>query len=94
MDKSISISELTSYAQRRLTEIKIKQLEGELISLPEVRAAWAEIALNVKQMFLSLPGRVRFTLPHLTGKDQKVIDALVREMLDEVACMEPQPRLP
>jgi hypothetical protein len=32
-------------------------LEGKLISFPEVCAAWAEIALNVKQLFLSLPER-------------------------------------
>jgi phage terminase Nu1 subunit (DNA packaging protein) len=81
-------------AQRRLTEIKIKQLEGELISLPEVRAAWSEVALNVKQMFLSLPARARFLLSHLSGHDQKVLDQLVRDLLDEVALMDDEPRLP
>jgi phage terminase Nu1 subunit (DNA packaging protein) len=81
-------------AQRRLTEIKIKQLDGELISLPEIRAAWAEIALNVKQMFLSLPARARFRITHLTGEDQNILDEIVRDMLDEVAFMEPDPPLP
>jgi phage terminase Nu1 subunit (DNA packaging protein) len=80
-------------SQRRLTDIKIAQLEGELISLPEVRDAWAEIALAVRQLFLSLPARARFDLPHLTGEDQKALERLVHEMLTEVAT-EGRVRLP
>ena len=81
-------------SQRRLTDLKIAQLDGTLISLPEVRAAWAEVALHVKQMFLSLPARARFLLSHLSGRDQEVLDRLVRDMLDEVAFKADEPRLP
>ena len=41
-------------SQRHLTDFKIAQLEGKLISLPEVPAAWAELALNVKQLFRAI----------------------------------------
>ena len=81
-------------AQRRLTQLKIEQLEEQLITIPEVQAAWDEIGLNIKQMFLSFPARVRSLLPHLDGSDQEVLEQLVREMLTEVpVCNEP-PRLP
>jgi phage terminase Nu1 subunit (DNA packaging protein) len=72
-------------SQRRLTDIKIAQLEKTLISLDDVKAAWDEVALGVKQLFLSLPARARFDLPHLTGSDQKVLERLVRDMLSELA---------
>ena len=81
-------------AQRRLTQLKIEQLEEQLITIPEVQAAWDEIGLNIKQMFLSFPARVRSLLPHLDSGDQEVLEQLVREMLTEVpVCNEP-PRLP
>ena len=47
-------------SQRRLNELRIGKMEGELISLPEVKAAWDEIALGVRQLFMSLPARARF----------------------------------
>ena len=81
-------------AQRRLMQLKTKKLEEQLITLPEVQAAWDEIGLNIKQMFLSFPARARSRLPHLSGEDQEMLDKLVREMLTEVpVCNEP-PRLP
>jgi phage terminase Nu1 subunit (DNA packaging protein) len=67
-------------SQRRLNEIKIAQLEGNLISMPEVQAAWDDIALGVKQLFLAFPSRARFDLPHMSGADQKVLDRLARDM--------------
>lgn len=81
-------------AQRMYTLAKIDQLEKQLISMPEVQAAWEEIGQNLKEMFLSFPARVRSLLPHLDGKDQEVLDKLTREILTEVPfCNEP-PRLP
>jgi phage terminase Nu1 subunit (DNA packaging protein) len=62
-------------SQRRLNELRIAKMEGELISLPDVKAAWLVI----------VPARARFDLPHLTGEDQKALDRLAREMLTEVA---------
>jgi phage terminase Nu1 subunit (DNA packaging protein) len=73
------------HSQRRLNEIKIEQLEGRLISLPEVEAAWIELAISSRNLFMSLPARARFNLPHLTAEDQDCLDRLVREMLTEVA---------
>lgn len=72
-------------SQRELNELRIRQMKGELVSLPEVEAAWDEVALGVKQLFLSFPARARFDLPHLSGADQKVLEKLARDMLEELA---------
>ncbi len=72
-------------AQRDLTRLKLKQLGGELISLGEIEEAWDEVALVIKQLFLTYPARLRADLPHLTGKDQKVMDRVARDMLSEAA---------
>ena len=72
-------------AQAKLCEIKIKQLENQLISISEVEAAWDEVAATIKQLFLTFPARARADLPHLTGRDQKVLDGLARSMLTEAA---------
>lgn len=72
-------------AQTRLTELKIAQAEGRLVSIEEVEQAWSTIALAVKTTVLSLPGRARFDLPHLTGADQKVLQKLVRQALEELS---------
>jgi phage terminase Nu1 subunit (DNA packaging protein) len=80
-------------AQRRLTEIRAAKLSGELISLPDIEDAWREIGIATRQLFLSLPARARFDLPHLTGEDQKALERLVRDMLREVATEGPM-RIP
>lgn len=80
-------------AQRVFTELRTKQLAGELLSYNEIEAAWAEIATATKQLFLSVPSRARFDIPHLTGKDQKALERLVHDMLTEVA-FQGSPRLP
>lgn len=36
-------------SQRRLNDLRIARMEGELISLPEVEATWAEVALAIRQ---------------------------------------------
>jgi phage terminase Nu1 subunit (DNA packaging protein) len=76
---------LLKRSQRQAVEMKIAEAEGRLISMPEVEAVWTAVVLTVKQLFLSLPGRARFDIPHLTGHDQKVLTDLCREMLREAS---------
>ena len=81
-------------AQRRLTQLKTKQLEGHLITMTEIEAAWEEIGRILKEMFLSFPTRVLSLLPHLDEKEQEALEQLVRDMLSEVPCCNEPPRLP
>ena len=72
-------------AQRRMTEIRIARMEGEVVSKAELIDTWTALALQAKQLFLAFPGRARFDLPHLTGADQEVLMRLANDMLSELA---------
>ena len=72
-------------SQKRLTDLRIEQLQGNLVSMDEIQLAWDDVALGVKQLFLAFPSRARFDLPHLTGADQKVLEKLAHDMLTETA---------
>jgi phage terminase Nu1 subunit (DNA packaging protein) len=70
--------------QSELTQIKIDELQGRLISLPELEAAWSEIMMTVKQAFLSIATRARARMPHLTANDQIDLDGVVRDVMSEI----------
>ena len=69
----------------RLDEIRADMLEAKLISIPEVDVAWAEIMLRIRNAVLSIPGRMRFGLPHMTAFDQRVMADICRDVLEETA---------
>jgi len=80
-------------SQRRLNELRIAQVEGALINMEEIEEAWSAVVNSTKQLILGMPARIRFDLPHLTGKDQEIIDRTVRDMLEETA-LTGAPRMP
>jgi phage terminase Nu1 subunit (DNA packaging protein) len=69
----------------RLDEIRADMLEAKLISISDVEAAWAEVIFAIRNAVLSIPGRVRFGLPHMTSYDQRVLTGICREVLEETA---------
>jgi phage terminase Nu1 subunit (DNA packaging protein) len=69
----------------RLDQLRADMLEEKLISIPEVDAAWAEIMLRIRDAVLSIPGRVRFDLPHMTAFDQRALAKICRDVLEETA---------
>jgi len=72
-------------AQERLTQIRADQLMGKLIQIDELEAAWADVMVNIRQTVMSIPGRMRFGLPHMTAHDQQVLEGICRDVLEEVA---------
>jgi phage terminase Nu1 subunit (DNA packaging protein) len=78
-------------AQRKLTEVKYQQLDGQLISLPEAEAVWSGLVRSGRTLFQSLPARARAVLPHLIDADQATLDTLVEDMLREIALKGPVP---
>ena len=72
-------------AQAELTELKIKQEQGELIPVEEVRTTWAAIMRTVRQFVMALPNQIAFEVPTLTVHDRKAIDRLCREGLEDCA---------
>src|SRR5829696_7171773 len=71
-------------AQRRLTKLKIKAMEGDLISATEALSIWSEFAKDVRAMFLSMPSRVAGELPHLVASELEILKKTSRDMLAEL----------
>jgi phage terminase Nu1 subunit (DNA packaging protein) len=72
-------------AQERLTQIKADQLSKKLIPIEDVETAWAEVAINTRQIILSIPGRIQFSIPHLTSQDRVTMENVCRDVLEEAA---------
>jgi phage terminase Nu1 subunit (DNA packaging protein) len=79
-------------AQRTLVEMRIAQQEGKLVLEEDVENTFADHLMRVKQMILAVPVRARFDIPHLTAKDQKALERIVNELLNEAAA--PDTRTP
>jgi phage terminase Nu1 subunit (DNA packaging protein) len=78
---------------RKLNELMAAEIEGRVISLEDVEEAWGALVETTRDLILSLPGRIRFDIPHLTGADQDVMNRVVCEVLEENA-IQGAPRLP
>ncbi len=74
-------------AQRRLTELRIKAMEGDLVSAPEALSVWGEFAKDVRATLLSLPSRVAGELPHLVPNELEILKHLARDMLSELKAL-------
>ena len=74
-------------AQRRLTELKIKAMEGDLVSAPEALSVWGDFAKDVRATLLSMPSRVAGELPHLVPSELEILRHLARDMLAELKAL-------
>lgn len=76
---------LTEKVTRRIQELKLAQMEAEVLTLAEVSESWSNLALKFKSTLLSLPVELRQDLPHLTAHDGEVIRKAVRQKLRDLA---------
>ena len=74
-------------AQRRLTELKIRAMEGDLVSAPEALSVWGDFAKDVRATLLSMPSRVAGELPHLVPSELEILKHLTRDMLAELKAL-------
>ena len=82
-------------AQRKNYELKNAALEGELISMDDLKEAWGVIVGTLKAMVLSIPSRCQEKLPHLPLADIEAIRKVARKVLVETSGMLPdQPAMP
>lgn len=72
-------------SQRKLSELRIAQLEGTLITMAEIEESWAALVAANRQLMLSLPGRYRLENPGASGHDQAILQKLCHDMLSETA---------
>jgi phage terminase Nu1 subunit (DNA packaging protein) len=78
---AVTENALLKRTSRRLMEIKMEQVAGRLISIPELEELWGVHIRGVKQMVLAWPDRCAFELPHLTPHDIKVLKRTAEEVL-------------
>jgi phage terminase Nu1 subunit (DNA packaging protein) len=70
---------------RQISEVKLAQMRGEMLTLDEVTESWTKFAAVVKAAALSLPTKARTMIPHLTAHDAETIRTLVKDMLNDLA---------
>lgn len=68
-----------------LAELRARQAKGELLEAGRVQAQVEGAILACRAKLLALPSQARQRLPHLTAEDAEVLDALVRETLEDLA---------
>lgn len=78
-------------ANAKLAELDLREREGQLVKVDDVRVAWAQIGVNVKQKIMAMPTKAA---PLLLGAQslpfvKDVLDTLIAESLDEIAASPP-----
>jgi phage terminase Nu1 subunit (DNA packaging protein) len=71
--------------ERQISEMKLANLRGEMMPVADVTAAWAAFAVSVRAKFLSLPGKFRAQMSHLTAHDEQAMKKIVRSDLEDLA---------
>ena len=71
----------------RKTELEVRRLEGELVSIHDVRKLWGDIANNITQNMLHLPSTIA---PMVTMMDNheviaSIIDGEIRTVLEQLS---------
>jgi phage terminase Nu1 subunit (DNA packaging protein) len=78
-------------SQRKHIDLKNSVIEGSHVPLSALRPAWGRIMRAVRGGILAAPGKIRFSLPHLSPHDQQVIDDVLRDVLTEISETPPPP---
>lgn len=71
--------------EREMSEIKLAQIKGEVLSLDEVATGWSSILQRVKGDMLALPAQLRSLIPHFGAHEQETARTLVRDVLNNMA---------
>jgi phage terminase Nu1 subunit (DNA packaging protein) len=70
---------------REIQQVKLAQLKGEILTMDEVTASWTEFATTVRAGVLSIPGKARSFIPHLTPHDAEELKRICRDTLNDMA---------
>ncbi len=72
-------------AMAALAELELLEREGKLCLAAEVSNGMAETFRRCRDHLLAIPTRAKQQLPHLAVSDLALLDALIREALEELA---------
>jgi phage terminase Nu1 subunit (DNA packaging protein) len=66
--------------------------DGQLVRTADVEQCWARIATEARNALLGIPSKLKGRRPDLTSEDLRVLDALIRECLTELADQNTSPQ--
>jgi phage terminase Nu1 subunit (DNA packaging protein) len=72
-------------AEAALAEIELAEKRGELVLAKDVESKLVNVFAHCKTKLLAVPSRVRQRDPALTGPQVELIEAAIREALDDLA---------
>lgn len=72
-------------ARAKAMELEFDRKTGALVRASEVTQRWAALVVQARTGLLGIPTRAKGRLPHLTPADLVVLEALIREVLVELA---------
>ena len=72
-------------ARAESIELEIARKKGVLVPAREVELRWSGLVVATRNKLLGIPSRAKQRLPHLSVADLAVLDALIRETLEELA---------
>ncbi len=75
----------TERVVRQIKERELAKLLGETLTVAEVSESWSLFAGAVKAAVLSIPGKARSSIPHLTAHDGDVLKHMIRDVLMDLA---------
>ncbi|ESW92926.1 hypothetical protein NKL07_21875 [Mesorhizobium sp. C280B] len=70
---------------RQIKERELAKMTGESMTLSEIEASWSQFAQTIKAAVLSIPGKARSSIPHLTPHDADVLKHMCRDILLDMA---------
>lgn len=76
---------LTEQVVRQIKQRELAKLMGETMTVPEIEESWSLFAQTVKAAVLSIPGKARSSIPHLTPHDADVLKHMCRDILMDLS---------
>jgi hypothetical protein len=77
-------AERQKHWQAKIAELKFKEAARELVPVADVKREWTEILSQTRTKLLGIPTRVRQAIPTLTNDQVVLVEALVREALEDL----------
>lgn len=72
----------------KLAELEYQKKKGEVLLAADIEQRLTDVILRSRTKLLGIPSRARQQLPHLTVADIGVLEAIVREALEEVSVLD------
>jgi phage terminase Nu1 subunit (DNA packaging protein) len=91
--QSISTIDALRVEQAKLAAARRAVLEQDVIPAEAIAGAWDRILRATRTAVLAIPGRCRFTLPHLSASDAEAIAQICRDQLEAAAMTKTVPAI-